>query len=65
MDVAHVDIDVENEVRNLLHHAGDREIGAEPLCILHVAAAASLQIAAVRRNIDRGNVEQMELAGLR
>jgi hypothetical protein len=30
---------------------------------LHVAAAASLQIAAVRRSIDRGNVEQMELAG--
>jgi hypothetical protein len=47
-----------------LHYACNGEFGTELLCILHVAAAAGLQIAAMRCSIDFGNVEQTELAGL-
>ena len=65
MHVAQVDVHVENEVRDLLHHAGDGHIRAQLLRILHIATAAGLQIAAVRRSIHRGNVEQLELAGFR
>ena len=64
LHVAQIDIDVEDEVRNLLHHAGDFEIGAELLRQFHIAAAAGLQIALMRRSIDRRDVEHLELAGL-
>jgi len=56
---------VENEVRDLLYHAGEDEIGAELLCKAHVATAAGLQIAAVRRSIDRRDVDDLKLAGIR
>ena len=44
LDVAQVDVDVEDEVGDLLHHAGDGEVGAEFAAQLDVAAAAGLQI---------------------
>lgn len=56
---------VENEVRDLLYHAGEDEIGAELLCKAHVATAAGLQIAAVRRSIDRRDVEDRKFSGFR
>ena len=62
MDVPHVNIHIENEVRDLLNHTGDGKISAELLCVLHVAG---LPVAAVRRSIDRRNVEEDELAGFR
>lgn len=65
MDVPHVNIHIENKVRDLLNHTGDGKISAEPLRVLHVAAAAGLPVAAVRRSIDRRNVEEDELAGFR
>ena len=65
MDVPHVNIHIENKVRDLLNHAGDGKISAELLCVLHVAAAAGLQMAAMRRSVDRRNVEEDELAGFR
>ncbi len=40
MGVPNVDIHIQNEVRNLLNHTRDREIGAELLCVAHVATAA-------------------------
>ena len=53
MDVPHVNIHIENKVRDLLNHAGDGKISGELLRVLHVATAAGLQMAAVRRSIDR------------
>ena len=44
--------------------SGNGEIGAELLRIFHVAAAAGLQVAGVRRSIDRSDVEQAEPAEL-
>src|SRR6266851_7833191 len=63
--VPYVDIHIQNKVRNLLNHTRDGEIGTELLCVVHVAAAAGLQIAAVRRSIDRRDVEDRKLSGLR
>lgn len=65
MGIPQIDIDVEDEVRDFLHHAGDGEIGTKLLSQLNIATAASLQVAAVRCRIDRRDVEQIEPAGLR
>ena len=61
MDVPHVNIHIENKVRDLLNRTGDGKIGAELLRVLHVAAATGLQVAAARRSIDRRNVEEDDL----
>src|SRR5580692_875619 len=47
MRVPQIDIHVEDEGRDLLNLAGDGEIGAKPLCQLHVTAATGLQITGV------------------
>src|SRR3979490_2345260 len=65
MGVRNVDIHIQNKVRNLLNHARDREIGPELLCVARVATAAGLQVAAVRRSINRGAVEDRKLSGFR
>src|SRR5437016_1607088 len=65
MDVAYEDGEVEDQGRDLLHHACDDQIGADPLCILDVTTAASLQIAAFRRSLHGSDVEQLVLAGFR
>ncbi len=50
LNVAQINVRwVEDQVRDLLHHAGDLEIGAELFGELDVAAAAGLQIALVSR----------------
>jgi len=50
--VAQEQLDVEDDARDLLHHAGDFEIGAELPRQFRVASAAGLQIALMRRSID-------------
>lgn len=57
MCIPQIDIHIENEGRDLLNQTGDGEIGTKLLGVLHVAAAAGLQVAGVRRSIYRHNVE--------
>ena len=63
--ITQIDIDVEDEVRDLLHHAGDVEIGTEFSRQFDITAAACLQIALMRRSIDRRDVEDRKLSGFR
>lgn len=64
MHVVQVDIDVEDEIGDFLNRAGDDEISTDLPRQLHFAAAAGLQIAAVRRSIDRRSIQNGELAGV-
>jgi hypothetical protein len=48
-----------------LDNAGNREVGAELLCEVHIAAAAGLKIRRMRRSIDRRNIENGEFSGFR
>jgi len=64
VDVAQENVDVEDEVGNLLHHPCHGKVGAKFFRELDVAAAAGLQIAGMRGGIDRGNINDLELAGI-
>ena len=62
---AYIDAHDQNELRRPFAPHRSDEIGSELLREAHVAAIAGLQIAVVRRSIDRRNIEPLELAGLR
>ena len=65
MHIPQVDIHVENKRRDLLNQAGDGEIGAELLRIVHIATAAVLQVTGVRRSIDRRDIQHHVMSALR
>jgi hypothetical protein len=57
-----VKIDVKDQVRNLLHRARDRKLGAELLCEIGVAAATCLKVRLVCLSLHRPNVDNFKLA---
>ena len=57
MRIPQLGIHAETEGRELLHDAGDGEIRTKLTCILHITAAASLQITGVHRSIDRRDIQ--------
>jgi hypothetical protein len=63
--VAQIDIQAQDEVGDFLHLAGNREVGAELLREVHIAAAASLKVRRMRRIVDRRNVENGEFSRFR
>src|ERR1700726_1572649 len=56
MGVADVDVHVKDKVGDLLHSAGDREVGAKPQREICVASSARLQIALMRLCLDWSDV---------
>src|ERR1700681_2880368 len=57
-----IKIDIEDQVRNLLHGASDRKLGAEPLREIGVAATTCLKARPVCRSPHRSNVDYFKLA---
>ena len=64
VNVSQVQPDIENQVGNFLHDACYFEISIKLLRQLYVTAAASLQIALMRRSIHCRDVDDLEFAGL-
>lgn len=64
VSVPQIQPDIENQVGNFLYGARYFEINIKLLRQLHVTAAASLQIALMRRSIHWRDVDDLELTGL-